>query len=347
MEGPKGAATWPSVTVLLTVRNVEATIEACLRSVLEQEYPAPVDVVVVEAFSTDATPRIIQSLQGGRRPLRMVALRSTQPQAYNHAIDAGLLTGEIVAMIDGDCVAEPGWLQALVNPIREGWEAAGGIGLTPSGVPLLSRVIGYDLDYRFLSTPEGRVLRHPNMSLAVRRDVLQKLRFDETLIVGYDTDFGYRLSAAGFRIAFTKRAKVRHYHRSTLKGYARQQFQSARYALLVYRKQPRGLKGDNINPPWMLAQPVLAGAAAILLVLGLAWPPLALAGLACLAALLLVLLAASVRVARALREPRAAFALPALYLVRLPFWGAGIAAGVLDAFAGRSSRGPGAKGDPS
>ena len=61
---PAGGRLTPSplVSVCVPARNEERDIEACLVSLLEQDYPS-FEVIVVDDNSTDATPEILRSLQ--------------------------------------------------------------------------------------------------------------------------------------------------------------------------------------------------------------------------------------------------------------------------------------------
>lgn len=59
------------VTVVIPARNEQDNIERCVRSVLEQDYPA-VDVVVLDDASTDATAEILAKLAGETDRLRVL-----------------------------------------------------------------------------------------------------------------------------------------------------------------------------------------------------------------------------------------------------------------------------------
>ena len=48
----------PHVSIILPVRNEEATLNACLASLLAQEYP-DFDITIIDDGSTDATPRLL------------------------------------------------------------------------------------------------------------------------------------------------------------------------------------------------------------------------------------------------------------------------------------------------
>ena len=248
-----------SVTILSTEKNIKKTVKIWMDSLLQQDYPGKFDIVVIDASSTDGTSEILNDYQSRfNNIIKVVEYESTQPQALNYAIKEHLLTGKFVALIDGDCVAPKYWLRTLVKTLKEkGVDAVGGPGLTPRRVTLLQRLIGLDLDARFLSIPEGLVKRHPNMNLLIKREVLEDLKFEEELKVGYDADFGYRFNQKGYKLWYNPAAFVYHYHRASMKSYLKQQFITGKYAFKFYLRTTEGLRGDNINSPSMIFSPVV------------------------------------------------------------------------------------------
>ena len=58
---PSPGETYPRVSVLIPVRNEEANIERCVRTLLRQDYPN-FEVVVLDDDSTDQTPQILERL---------------------------------------------------------------------------------------------------------------------------------------------------------------------------------------------------------------------------------------------------------------------------------------------
>jgi hypothetical protein len=203
--------------------------------------------------------------------------------------------------------------------LRSGEAVTGGIVLTPPELRGLARVIGYDLDYRFLRTPEGYVTRHPNMNLGAQRDLLLRLRFNEALAIGYDTDLGYRLASEGKRIRFTRKAEVLHYHRSTWRAFVRQQTNSISYFLRTARdKRPGIARDDNINPRWMQLQAPALWIVTLGIIVGIIFAPVAAAVVVALA--LAPFYYPAVQAGITLRRPRAAFALFGFYLARATVW---------------------------
>ena len=324
---------YPPITVLSTVKNIRETVDRWMTSLLSQDYPREYTLVVIDSNSTDGTrERLQEYAKKYPSKIRIIEYESTQPQALNYAIQNRIVKTELVALIDGDCEAPPTWLRTLVDALMEtGSDIVGGPGLTPSGVNFLQKLIGLDLDMRFLRTKRGFVTRHPNMNMLVKKEVLESVPFDESLKIGYDADFGHRVTQAGYRIFFEPKAYVYHYHRSTLRGYIKQQINYARFLVKFYLKSPSAAKGDNINPPIMLYQPLLFG---LSLLFAIAWlisnnSLFDIISVGLILAVLMLQTIDIVYVIKVKKTPLALLLYP-LYMFRLVLWIIGGILGILD-----------------
>lgn len=108
----------PLVSVVVPVFNAEATIAACLQSVLQCRYD-PFEVIVVDNASTDGTAKVISQFVA--RDAR-ICLVSAPVRGRGSARQTGIesVRGEIVAMTDADCVVSTDWLDRITAPIRLG-----------------------------------------------------------------------------------------------------------------------------------------------------------------------------------------------------------------------------------
>ena len=85
--------------------------------------------------------------------------------------------------------------------------------------------------------------------------------FDETLGYGYDNDMSYRLTRAGYRLAFRADARSTHHWREGLVDYARQQYGFGYGRLDLVAKHRRRLAGDDVSRIAMMLHAPLMGAA--------------------------------------------------------------------------------------
>ena len=102
----------PRVSVVVPARNEEAYIGRALDSLLAQD-PPPDEIIVVDNASTDRTSEIAR--QKGARIVR------EERVGLHHARQAGLEAAqyEIVAQIDADTLALPGWIAAIQRGFRD------------------------------------------------------------------------------------------------------------------------------------------------------------------------------------------------------------------------------------
>lgn len=96
-----------TVSILLTVRNVENYIEECLKSILSQTFE-DFEVIVVDDDSVDHTKRLVSQFVDRRikyhRNERRLGLTRNRNRALKYAI------GKYVFFTDGDCIVSKNWL---------------------------------------------------------------------------------------------------------------------------------------------------------------------------------------------------------------------------------------------
>ena len=118
------------ITAVICTHNRATLLPATIESLLVQSLP-PTDyeILVIDNASTDETPQVIQRYVNASRS---VTLRSAvQPllglsPARNLAVQ--MAEGEIIAFLDDDAVADPAWLEALLDAYAmhaDAWAAGG------------------------------------------------------------------------------------------------------------------------------------------------------------------------------------------------------------------------------
>lgn len=184
----------PAVTIVVATRNRAARLRALLESLAAQEGPAH-EVVVVDDASGDDTPVVIAG--AAVRGLRLDAQSGPGP-ARNAGWHAG--TGGLVAFIDDDCVAQPGWLGALhaAHERDPGAIVQGRTEPDPREAHLLSA-------FARSQSVHGPGPWLQTCNIAYPRALLEQLGgFDESFHTtpGEDTDLGWRAIEAGTRVVY-------------------------------------------------------------------------------------------------------------------------------------------------
>lgn len=210
----KPPATPTFISVVITVRNEEAHLPGLLESLLVQQ--PPFEIVIVDALSEDSTWEIIQGFRQ-RHPNLVTAAQRRGHRGAGRNAAVGLSKAPYVAFIDGDCRADPHWLEALRRDLGPRTIVAG-----------TTRVIG-PASFAQLSRVElvrqGMDVTYPSCNLAYDRGLFRELNgFDERFITAEDIDLNLRAVMAGARIAFEPTALVEHHARPNVARFLLQAF---------------------------------------------------------------------------------------------------------------------------
>ena len=236
----------PFVTVVVPVRDGERTIGPCLEALDRQDHPADRrEILAVDNGSTDRTPELIRS-HGA------TCLSEPRPgvsNARNRGIEAA--RGEIVALLDADCIAEPSWLSQLVEPFAdpEVGCVAGELRHGPAETPAQrqsARMLGNWQRFATSSDPPYVV----TANAAFRRSVFDQIGlFDPRMTRAQDVELSLRFNRLSpLRVEYRPQAIAHHNHPATQRGFFRQQLGWAYGAGLVEAKNRAAGHPGNDGP---------------------------------------------------------------------------------------------------
>jgi GT2 family glycosyltransferase len=232
------------VSLVIPTFNGWALLRTCLDAI-ERQTRRPDETIVVDDASTDQT---VDALRRDYPWARVISL--DRNRGFVGAVNAGIAAaaGDVVALLNNDTEAEPGWLAALVAPLerdptvafcasklllfdRRDTLHAAGDSYTFGGVPV----------NRGAWTPDdGRFDRAEPVfgacagAAAYRASLLRELGGFGEWLVAYceDTDLNWRAQLRGYRCVFVPTARV--YHRiSASSGGIRPSYYCGRNFLLV------------------------------------------------------------------------------------------------------------------
>ncbi|MCU1426463.1 MAG: putative glycosyl transferase [Actinomycetia bacterium] len=317
------AGDWPSLSVVIPVRNDAAHLAGAVAAVLAQDYPRPFEVVLGVGPSDDGTEEVAATLAQHEPRVRVVANPEGGTAAgLNVAIAAS--SGDVVARVDGHCELSPGYLRRAVETLRAtGADNVGGVQEAIGSTPF-ERAVAAAMTSRF---GVGNARFHyggdagptDTVYLGVfSRDALRRVGgFDEDLVRNQDYELNWRLRDSGGTVWFDPELRVKYRPRPSLAGLARQYFEYGQWKREMLRRHPRSLRWRQAVPPVALV------GNAVGVVVGLLFDRRALAVPAIYAA---ATLAASATAGSG--EDRAVAArLPLVFVTMHNAWGAGFIVG--------------------
>ena len=207
------------ISAIVPVRNGERSLRALLRSFAAQTLdPDRFEVIVVDNDSSDRTADVARAF-GVRVVSEPVANRS---RARNRGVAAA--ASRLYAFTDADCVADPGWLEALLAAAPQGALVAGEVTTTTSDHP--NAIERFEKLWRFGQASWVAQGWAATANLLVHADAFEDIGgFDPSWRhIGEDVDFCFRARAAGHELAFTPSAIVAHAGEDALGPFLRRCF---------------------------------------------------------------------------------------------------------------------------
>ena len=217
----------PDVSVVIVTWNGRRYLQACLDAVAAQQ-GVDAETILVDNASTDGTVDFVRQAFPW---VRIVALPENRGFAGGNNAGVREARGRLVALLNNDTIADPGWLRAL----RHGLDAEVGFALAASRIvyvhdPALidsagdgmlrwgaafKRHHGSPVD----AAPEsGEVFGVCGAACLMPKAVFDELGgFDEHFFASHeDVDLSYRARLRGYRCRYVADAVVRHHGSATM-----------------------------------------------------------------------------------------------------------------------------------
>ncbi|MFC7405038.1 glycosyltransferase family 2 protein [Georgenia alba] len=327
----------PGVTVIATVRDEEPYLDAAVRSILDQDYPGDLRMVLSVGPSRDRTREIADELAAQDDRLLVVENPTgSRSEGLNAGVRQADPSHEIVVRIDGHTVFEPTYVRRVVEVmLAAGADGAGGI-MSPFGDTPVQAAIA-----RAMSHPAGlgaapfHVGGEPGPAETVylgafRRSAIERAGgFDHGIIRGEDWELCLRMRRNGSLLWFDPSLEVTYRPRRRLREVAKQFWRTGMWRREIVRRHPETASARYLAPPAVV---VALGAAAAATVVGaiLGQGVAVAAGATVLGGYVLGEVAAAAHAAS--RSPRlgwrSALLLPVVLMVMHMSWGAGFLRGV-------------------
>ncbi|MBI3986987.1 MAG: glycosyltransferase [Lentisphaerae bacterium] len=239
-------ASGPAVSVVIPVLNAAPFLPALLAALARQAPAAPDEIILVDSMSTDDT----RGIAAAHARVRVVPIADfSHGRARN--LGAREARGDIVVLMTQDALPrDERWLARLLEPFSD-----------PRVAAAYSRQIPRDdappTERFFLAThfPDGPPVRREkkgdapltlatvffsNVSAAIRRPLLLRTPFDETLIMSEDQQFARDSLNAGHVVVYQPESVVIHSHRYSLATAFRRYFDSVYSLTLIFPRHDLG-----------------------------------------------------------------------------------------------------------
>lgn len=199
----------PDISIVIRAFNEEKHLPALFDGLASQTL-TDFETIVVDSGSFDRTREIAEA-----RATRLVRIPQ-QDFTFGHSLNVGILAGagRYLAIISAHTLpSSPQWLERLIEPLRqdrvamvygrqEGWKTS-----------KFSEIMDFERTFG----PDRKVLDPPhffanNANSAVKRDLWEKHRFDETLPGLEDIEWAKFWMEKGMKVVYEPAASLYHIH---------------------------------------------------------------------------------------------------------------------------------------
>ncbi len=202
---------YPPLTVLIAAYNEEEQLRGCVESVLKQDYPAQLEIIVVDDGSTDRTLTILNSFPDPR--IRVIAVdHGGKANALNRGLP--LSSYDLVVTIDADTYLYKQALQRIVGRLltdpTNTVAVAGTVLVRNSRESMITRMQEWDYFHgiasakRIQSLYQGTLVAQGAFSLFRKQAVLEAGGWPDK--IGEDIVLTWALLRRGGRIGFAEDA---------------------------------------------------------------------------------------------------------------------------------------------
>jgi succinoglycan biosynthesis protein ExoA len=246
---------WPSVSVVMPVRNEERHLSEAVRHILEQDYPGELELVLAVGPSRDRTLAIAEQLAAANPHVTVVPNPTGKiPAGVNAAIKAARFG--VITRVDGHAMLPPGYLRTAVGTLlRTGAADVGGV-MAAEGVSRFEQAVAWAMTSKAgvggASFPTGG---EPgpvdSVYLGVyRREAIEKAGgYDEEYLRAEDWELNHRIRLTGGMIWFEPELRVTYRPRSTPRALGAQYFHYGRWRRVVARQHTGTINLRYLAPP--------------------------------------------------------------------------------------------------
>jgi glycosyltransferase involved in cell wall biosynthesis len=243
------------VSVILPILNEERDLNQCITAILQQDYPADIEIILALGPSIDKTTIIAEKLSAADKRIKLVNNPSGQTATgLNLAIK--MSSYEILCRIDGHSEISSTYIKTAVEIMNnQGAVNVGGL-MFADGNKGLQRTIAQAMrsklgvgSSKFHTGGSAGESETVYLGTFKKSAVIAAGGFDERYIRAQDWELNHRLRKNGGLIWFDPRLVVTYRPRNTFRKLAKQYFQYGRWRRVITRQHQNTVNFRYLAPP--------------------------------------------------------------------------------------------------
>jgi len=201
------------ISIIIRAYNEEKYLAQLLESIYSQQCTHSYETILVDSGSTDDTLLIAK-----KYPVRIVSILK-ENFSFGYSLNQGIehANGNYCIMISAHCIpVTDNWLENMVKPLIEDEKVALVYGRQEGNEK--TRYSEQQIFSKWFPKISYARQKNPfcnNANSAIRKELWQKIKYDETLTGLEDLDWAKKVIAEGFYLYYNADASVYHLHNET------------------------------------------------------------------------------------------------------------------------------------
>jgi succinoglycan biosynthesis protein ExoA len=246
---------FPSVTVIMPVRNEQAHLVGAVESVFSQDYPGKLEIILALGPSVDETDRVAKEIAAKHSSIKLIENpKGLTTSGLNLAIAHS--SSDVIIRVDAHTELAPNYIARGVEILAEAGSVLVGGVMSAVGKTPLQKAVAFGYGSRFglgggSYHVGGKAGETESAYLGIfdAKPLKAVGGYDEKIIRGEDWDLSQRLKAAGGKVWFSPELVVKYWPRSNIKALAWQFYSTGVWRGELTRRAPGKASIRYFIPP--------------------------------------------------------------------------------------------------
>jgi len=247
---------FPTVSVVIPIHNEERYIEACLDSLLNQDYPMHlIEAILVDGMSTDATRKIITEKYTSK--YSFIKMIDNPEKSVQFALNYGIKAAkhEYIVRFDAHSEYATDYVSKCIEyQLKTNADNIGSPNIVMGKNPIQKAVAAAYYSPFALGGGRNHIENYEGYSDTVSfgsflKSTAEKLNyFDEDLTLNEDDDFNFRLIEQGGKVYITPEIRSTYYPRDNYRALFKQYYLYGFWKVAVIKKHKKPARLSHLVP---------------------------------------------------------------------------------------------------
>lgn len=202
----------PEISIVILTKNAGRRFKKVLAAVFNQKINKEFEVIIIDSDSRDKTLKIAKKF-------KIAKILEIQPSEFDFGrtknLALPLCQGKYIVFLSQDALPQnEWWLKNLIQPLEEKAEVAGAYSrqIPYKHTNLFQR---YAISFLYSEKNKNDILGEiffSNVSSAIKKDVLERIKFPENIPMSEDQAWAKMITKAGYKIVYVPDSIVYHSH---------------------------------------------------------------------------------------------------------------------------------------